>query len=302
MRLLLLLPLLCASLLQAQPSSLPLQEGNHWVYDYVLRDQRTAAASRVEVHGQVRVPSLEKDQVFSTKAGWNALFGDTGTAYFKLFLDGGLAVLFPTRQPDTLLVRADEAGNIWIRGFTFPRFRTVVKARDQLWLKAQVGPPYYWEIEVGDFILPEYMAYYQQEEWRYRDRDGQERALGFAQRRPEFEAHPVDDIFPERYLAFARRFLPELTATSPQRLLLLDGTLRNASHGSFSVVLLTGIGPIWIPIHTDQTELQGARLELAEARIDGQVWKPRAETVVLMQSWAQVKAGQASSSLLPSSP
>lgn len=244
----------------------------------------------MEVHEPVRVPPLEEDQVFSAKAGWNTLFGDTGTAYFKLSLAGGLDLLFPTRQPDTLLVRTDEVGNVWIRGFTFPRFRTVVKAKDQLWLKAQVGPPYYWEIEVGDFILPEYMAYYQQEEWRDRGTDGQERSLGFAQRGPAFAASPVDEIFPEQYVAVARRFLQELSTTSPQRLILLNGGLRDSAHGTFSVVLLTGIGPIWIPIHTDQTELQGGRVELAEALIDGQVWKPSAETAILPQGWAQIKA------------
>lgn len=287
----LLLPLLflaCSSLLQAQPSPLPLKEGNYWIYDYVLRDQRYSASSRMEVREQVRVPPLEKDRFFGTRAGWNTLFGDTGTAYFKLYLAGGLSLLFPSHEPDTLLVRADESGNILIRGFSSPRSRTMVKAKDQLWLKSRMGAPFYWELDVGTPT-----AYYWQEEWTgHQDEEGRERSVGFSQYEAEEEVQELHPTFSPQYVALARRFIPDLQAASPNRLLVLGGEIRHSSDATFSVVLLTGIGPLVFPTHTDMTEFQGGRVELSEARIDGRVWKPSPETAVLPQGWAQIKAAR----------
>lgn len=88
----------------------------------------------------------------------------------------------------------------------------------------------------------------------------------------------------EVFVAQARRFVPGLSAASLHQLVNIQGRENGAA-----AVFLTGIGPVWIPIATDMTELQGVHLELAEARIGGQVIQPVDATAVQPIGFGRIK-------------
>jgi hypothetical protein len=276
--------------LWAQLPALPLEEGNFWEYDYVLGEDYTPSALRMQVGTQVKVPELFEDAVFSDKAGWNDLFDEMGDPYFKLAIDGRLP-LFGPQSPDTLLVRADGEGNIWIRGFTFQRFDdTVVKAVDQLWLTADIGALYYRVFETTAPQGGGRMAFHGQMKWIGRSADGSaEEATRYLQR---FSDNPVDmsvSSFPSQVVAHARRFLPDLSPASQNHLLGFEGDSETTSESFFSFFPLTGIGLVWIPIWSDQTELQGAYYELVRASVGGQLLKADTSTFARSTGWAGIK-------------
>lgn len=94
-------------------------------------------------------------------------------------------------------------------------------------------------------------------------------------------------------VTLARRYVGDLRPESEPWLLQFRGQLNGdlwVEHAYAAFAVLTGIGPIWGAISTDMTELQGIHLELAEARVDGQVLRPEPiETDVPRAMWGQVK-------------
>ena len=275
--------------LWAQMPALPLEEENFWEYDYVLGEDRTPGALRMHVCNQVMVQTLSADTMFSDKAGWNDLFGEMGDPYFKLAVDGRLP-LFGPQNPDTLLVRADDEGKIWIRGFTFTHFDdTAIKAVDQLWLTSDIGSPYYRVFESTGTSGYGRMAFHRQIKWvGISDDNKSEQAILYSQRFPE---NPVDisvSSFPSQVVAHARGFVPDLFPSSQYRLLGFEGDSETTSESFFSFFSLTGIGLIWIPIWSDQTELQGAYYKLVRASVRGQLLA-ETSTSIQSQNWAGIK-------------
>ena len=277
--------------LWAQLPALPLEEGNFWEFDYVLGEDRSPGALRLQVGAQVRIQVVLTDTVFSEKAGWNALFNRTGDSYFKLSINGRLP-LFGPQSPDTLLVRADDRGNIWIHGYTFNgRDNTVVKGVDQLWLTSDIGAPYYRVLETSAVNAGGRMAYHTQMKWLGVSDDGKtHESVQYTQRFPDDSVESKTAAFPARIVAHASRFQPGFSAASPYLLLAFEGTSETVSESCFSFFLMTGVGFIWIPIWSDQTELQGAYYELTRALVGGQLATANTETMIQSKSWASLKS------------
>jgi hypothetical protein len=269
-----------------------MEEGNSWEYDYVLGEDRVPGALRMSVCARVMVQSLLADTVFSDKAGWNSLFGGPGDPYFKLSIEGDLPFFHP-RSPDTLLVRADDQGSIWIRGFTFTGHdATVVKAAEQLWLPTDIGPPYYRVVETTESHVggTERMAYWGQAKWLgISDDGGSEQAIHYWQPYPAERVKTAVSSFPPEVVAHARRFLPDRSPSSPHRLLRFEGDSVTTADCSFTFFSLTGIGLVWIPIWSDQTELQGRYYELARASVGGKMLEAVTPTLVRQCGWAEIK-------------
>ena len=103
---------------------------------------------------------------------------------------------------------------------------------------------------------------------------------GFSRRRPD-----------ERFIDHAQRYVTGDRSEVNQRLLRIGGELNDdcpvaEPGGPSSLILLRGVGPIWIPMGV--FEFRELYLELSEARVGEGVIKPR-ETAVLSDPWGKVK-------------
>ena len=263
----------------AQPSPLPLGVGNYWVFETVLGDQRSVSG-RIEVHDKVRVRSVVTDTSWH---GADQAFGADGDEYYKLSVTGNVR-LFPISQPDTLLVRVDQQGNIWSRGYIL-RNTIRVTRQEQPWLLAEGAWTWNFKLDEEEFAVG-----YRRELWI-----GQNEELSHTQSELWVYSYPDSGSLSgggEKFVAMARRFIPKLSPSSPNKLINISGRNNGmvaTSLGGTDVMVLTGIGPIWIPLPTDMTELQGIHLELNEARLGDVVLRPSNTTIVQPVSFGWLK-------------
>lgn len=117
-----------------------------------------------------------------------------------------------------------------------------------------------------------------------------DQAIVYTQRFPEETVEIETMAFPSVVREHARRFQPDLAPTSANLLLGFEGDSVTTSESAFSFFSLTGVGLIWIPIWSDQSELEGAYYELRRASIGGQSFNADADTSIRAQSWAGVQA------------
>ena len=210
----------------------------------------------VEVTGIVTIRDISADTVYSS---FDAAVGLPGTEYFVLRIEKHTK-MFPV-DPDTAVVRTDSAGNVWCRAVVHEGL-TKVAAVDQPWLMVD-GP-----------------------EMRHLQFDKYEFSVAFERCGGSLS-----------YMDHARRYASSVTTDlmhgSDHRLMricgTLDGNLMISEGGGLNIlVLLTGVGPIWIPLFTTETELQGIHYELQEARIDGREIRPTS-TLVKGTTWSEMK-------------
>ena len=263
----------------AQEALLPLESGNYWVLDSVYPDATSPGRGRIQVHAPVRVPDTERDTVIV----WRERSGDSGPEYFRVAFSGRTR-FFPEIQPDTLFVRKDASGNLWTRGYILDGIARLAPA-DKPWL--MVEGAWSWDL------------------WF----DESEFAIGFA--RDEWIGQDPTDPDPERQVwvssdppytsrlagmadmvALALRFVPDLTPSSPQRLVSINGRLNGdlwIEHSDVGIIFVSGLGPVWCAVHTDMAEFVGVHLELAEAKVGGQIIRPGWPTAIRKGSWGEVK-------------
>lgn len=258
----------------AQSSPLPLGAGNYWVFETVLGDKRNVSG-RIEVHDKVRVRSVIADTSWQSA---DQAFGGDGDEYYKLSITGNVR-LFPISQPDTLLVRADQQGNIWSRGYIL-RNTIRVTSQEQPWLLVEDAWTWNFKLDEEEFAVDYRRELWvgQSDEsalWIYSDSDSGSLSGGG-----------------EQFIGMARRFIPNLSPSSSNKLMNIRGQnngMVSTSLGGTGVIVLTGIGPIWIPLPTDMTELQGIHLELSEARLGDIVLHPSDTTIVQPTSFGWLK-------------
>lgn len=93
-------------------------------------------------------------------------------------------------------------------------------------------------------------------------------------------------------MALARDVDPRLSPDGDRQLLLVTGELngRVGIPGSeTSIAYITEIGPVYVGIPTDQTELLGIHLRLLRALVDGVAFAPGYASAIRKGTFGQVK-------------
>jgi len=237
-------------------SPLPLEVGNRWVMGVSSDGEPVVFA---EVTGVVGVKQTSSDTAYTS---FSDALDESGEQYFVLRIVDYMR-LFPI-DPDTAVVRMDESGSIWCRAVVDREDGlTKVASTEQPWL--MVDGRSTWQMRIDD-------DYYSIQFSLCGDGSG--------------------------YVDFSRRYVdsPGSGVPGTHHLLQICGEMNGrvwiSEGGSSShLVLLTGIGPVWIPLPTTETELRGLHWELREANLGGRTVVPR-ETAVAPQSWGEVKTEQ----------
>jgi hypothetical protein len=281
----LLLLVLSPAIVDAQ--LLPLGQGNEWTYDYVLGEERSADALRLSIQGTVALGAATADTVAAVGSVWAGLSQSPGTEYAKLVVDGLLGV-FPLRPVDTLLVRVDGTGNVLIRGFSFASGGSVVKAEEQLWFSGADSAPPLYTVEAGLASDPyAQMQYTVRLRWQLDDpATGWETASW--QSESEFGMEPGYEQFLPLVPLHARR-IQERWVPGALQVLGFFGGLRGVADAAFGFFVIPGLGMTYIPLWSDQSELQGRHYELSRAAIDGREIPVDTPTATVPHTWAQIK-------------
>jgi hypothetical protein len=245
--------------------AIPLQVGNNWLFRTVIRDVRTGEEERHEpgpflsVLDSVSIAATQRDTILSDPS--QGLLGPGARTYFGLTQVG--TNLFPGggNSPESVYVRADDDGNLWMRAFV-KEGRLFIQAQDEPWLL--MNGPGTWELRMRT-SGPKFNSNFH----------GRSVLSGSGW---HVQQHAVE---------LAQRFLPELREDSPGRLVLIYGD-HGGIHAEFGVTLVTGFGPL--EISGGVFEFRFHRVELVEATVAGRLYVPTTNgTPIESTSWGSSK-------------